>query len=220
MKRILLGILLTVLFYRSPKVDFSDKEINEYDKLFSDAVNGDGTVRYSSSFPKWRFIQYVSKHKDVLLHGSNNGSIQTFEPRKQTLYNGKFVEAVFATKDGIWPMFYAVLDKDKLQGGIRNGCFDIGQNRKFYYFSITRETRAHHPWTKGTLYFLPLDSFEKVSHETISFDEWISKNDVTPLAKLDVDVNDFYYHHKVAAHRDGESLYKTLFMYKMRSMFR
>lgn len=220
MKRFLLNILLTILFYRSPRSDFTEEEINAFDKLYSDAVNGDGVVRYSSKFPKWRFIQYVSKRKNVLLHGSNNGSIQTFEPRKQTLYNGELVEAVFATKDGIWPMFYAVLDKNKLQGSIRNGCLEVRGNRKFYYFSMTKETRANNPWTKGTLYFLPMDSFEKVSHETISFDEWISKTFVTPLAKLDVDVSDFYYHHKVTAHKDGESLYKTMFMYKLRSKFR
>jgi hypothetical protein len=48
------------------------------------------------------------------MHGSNNRHIVQFEPRKQTLFNGQYVEAVFATQDGIWAVFYAVFNRINL----------------------------------------------------------------------------------------------------------
>lgn len=215
-KNSMISILLKMLFYQGPNLDFSDDESGEYEKLFEDARHGDGVIRYASPYPKHRFIQYISKYKDVLVHGTNHGEITTFEPRKQTLYNGQQVEAVFASKDGIWPVFFAILDREKMYGSIRNGCFELNKINKYYFFSINQETHAHDPWTNGTIYFLPKTSFNKVGGGIVTFDEWISETSVVPLAKIDVEKEDFYFHHKVSVHKSVESLYKTWLLYKLR----
>lgn len=212
-------MLMTVLFYSSPKIVFSDREIDEFDRIFNAAKNGDGLIEYTSQFPKQRFILYIAIHKNVLLHGSNHNGITEFEPRRQTLYNGKYIDAVFATGDGIWPVFYAVLDKAKLIGNIRNGCLETRSGRKFYFFSITKETYRSNPWTKGMIYFLPRESFEKASKEVISFDEWISEVPVKPVARIEVDCTDFYFRERVAVHKAKEPLLKTWLLYKWRNLF-
>lgn len=210
---------MNLLFYRSPKVFFSDLEIGEYNSIFNDAINRDGLIDYTSRFPKQRFIQYISSNMNVLLHGSNNKTISEFEPRRQTLYNGKYVDAVFATKDGLWPVFYAVLDKDKLKGNFRNGCLETMNGNKFYFFSITQETYLNNPWTNGMIYFLPRESFSKASSEIVSFDEWISKEPVRPIARLEVDLIDFYFMDRITIHKFNEPLMKTWLLYKLRNTF-
>lgn len=219
MKTIIILIILKLLCYQSPKINFSDEEVLEYNKLFDRAINGNGLIRYASSFPKQRFIQYISRSRNVLLHGSNDRLINKFEPRRQTSYNGEYVEAVFATKDGIWPMFYAILNKSKLQGNIRNACLETRNGDKFYYFSINRESNINDPWADGMIYFLPSDTFYKASSGIVAFDEWVSKTPVIPLARIEVEVKDFYFHGKVSVHRSNEPLYKTWIMYKMRNNF-
>ncbi|MGM0884911.1 MAG: hypothetical protein ACQEXQ_28200 [Bacillota bacterium] len=219
MKTTIISIILKLLFYRSPRITFSNIEINEYNKLFDEAINKDGLVRYTSSFPKQRFIQYIARNKNVLLHGSNNRFIQKFETRRQTLYNGEYVNAVFATKDGIWPVFYAVLDKSKLHGNIRNACLEIRKGEKFHFFSISQESKFNNPWTNGMIYFLPINTFHKASNEIVSFDEWVSKVSVIPLARIEVEVKDFYFHTKVSVHKSNEPLYKTWIMHKIRNNF-
>lgn len=135
------------------------------------------------------------------------------------MYNGKYVEAVFATKDGIWPVFYSILDKDKLVGNIRNGCLETRSGKKCYFFSITKETYLNNPWTQGMIYFLPRESFDKASKEIISFDEWISEKLVKPLVRIEVDLIDFYFKDRVAVHKAKEPLLKTWLLYKMRNIF-
>ncbi len=217
MKNFLVSIILRLLFKSQPTITFSEQELNTYNQLYDEAINSDGVIRYAISYPKQRFIQYIAQSKNVVLHGSNNPSIDQFEPRRQTLYNGKYVEAVFATKDGIWPLFYAVFDKSKLLGNIRNACLVLNGTKKYYYFSITRESSQINPWTNGMIYFLPMDSFSKTSNEFVSFDEWISKVPVKPAARLEVDNVDFYFHSNVSTHKRNESIYKTWLLYKLRS---
>ncbi|MHA7966743.1 hypothetical protein ACX93W_21770 [Paenibacillus sp. CAU 1782] len=215
----MLNNIMKILFYSSPKVSFCDGEIDEFNAIFNAAINGDGLIEYTSHFPKQRFIQYIANNKNVLLHGSNQKSITEFEPRRQTLHNGNYVDAVFATMDGIWPVFYSVLDKGKLVGNIRNGCLETRSGRKFYFFSITKETYISDPWTKGMIYFLPRETFGRASNEIISFDEWISEQPVKPMAKIEVEWEDFYFRDRVAVHNVKESLIKTWLLYKMRNRF-
>lgn len=216
MKALLIALILKLLFYRSREMPFSDIEKNEYDKLYDEAIESDGIVRYTSSFPKHRFLQYIASNRNVLLHGSNNPSIQEFEPRQQTLYNGQLTNAVFATRDGLWAIFYAVFNKNKLAGNIRNACLQMKDGDKYYYFSITHETHQSNPWTEGTVYFLPDDTFIKSSNEMVSFDEWVSERPVRPLARIEIDISDFYFRDKVSVHNSQESLFKTWALYKFR----
>jgi len=195
----LVSLLMRTLFYRSPFPQFSPEEIEQFESIYTDAVSKQAHIIYSSSYPKHRFIQYIASAKPVVLHGSNNKTIAEFEPRRQTLYNGQYADAVFATKDGIWPLFYAVLDRRKVEGNIRNACFHVRNDRNtFYFFSLTTATLRQDPWVSGMIYFLPERSFERVSHSAVSFDEWISTTSVTPITKIEVEPEDFLFLPKVS----------------------
>src|SRR5690606_23650730 len=147
---------LRVLFYRAPRFIYSEEERAAYDRIFEEAVSQGGLILYNLPYPKQRFIQYVSETKNVVLHGSNQTQIEEFEPRKQTLYNGVMTQSVFATKDGVWPLFYAVLDRSKVAVNFRNGSLQAqGGRRGYHFYSLDVQTAEKNPWTTGMLYILP-----------------------------------------------------------------
>src|SRR5947209_16436409 len=60
---------------------------------------------------RWRFLCWATDYRGVFAHGSNNRGIQRFDPRPQTDWFGRVVNAVFAAKDGIYPMYFAIVDR-------------------------------------------------------------------------------------------------------------
>ena len=85
---------------------------------------------------------------EVLLHGSNSRTITRFEPRQQTSYHGAGVQAVFATTDPVWPLYFAVTDTERAWSRW-NMCLlpeRSGAARTRYFFSVGAEdfpVRAH-----------------------------------------------------------------------------
>ncbi|WP_442600693.1 hypothetical protein [Paenibacillus sp. KN14-4R] len=209
--------MIRLLLYKAPEFKFSNDEILEYERMFNDAFSQNGLIDHRCHYPKSRFIQYISTTKNVILHGSNKKDIEAFEPRRQTLFNGELTEAIFASRDGLWPVFYAVLDRKKVAKNFRNGSVSTRSSRgKYHFYSIDQYTAPKNPWTSGMIYFLPLDTFIKTSHGAIEFDEWISKVPVKPMIKIEVDPRDFYFIDKVSVHHDKESIVRTWLLYKLR----
>lgn len=189
-----------------------------FNHLYEAAIKSpDRQINYNLPIPKYKFLYYLSMNRPIVFHGSNYKYIQSFEPRKQTLYNGKPAIAVFASKDPIWPVFFATLQKDKLEGDIRNAALSTDGSKTFHFYSLTKETKLSHPWDSGMVYILPKDSFAYIGQGPFQFDEWISHEPVSPIAKLEVNPSDFYFYNKVATHRSGESIFKSWLFYKLRT---
>ena len=155
----------------------------------------------------------------IVLHGSNDGTIETFEPRTQTDWRGSETTAVFATTDPLLAIFFATLDRDVYRGSIRNGGFLVetptgGVDRR-NFFSIV-ETGATKPFTDGTVYLLPADAFEPAEWRTVGFDEWYCDRPVAPLASIDVTPEDFPADRYLATHREHESVYRSMLAYRWR----
>ncbi|MCR2821299.1 hypothetical protein [Lederbergia panacisoli] len=221
MKTILINILFRMLFFQLPKIKINEDEEKAFNHLFETSCNKvDKLIEYNLTSPKYKFLYYLTKNKRVVLHGSNQQEIHTFEPRKQTLYNGEMATAIFATKDPIWPIFYAILDKGKIVGNIRNGSVTTNGYESFHFYSLTKPTLKNQPWTTGMIYLLPDELFIKVSKGAIQFNEWISEKSVSPIAKIEVKPSDFYFLKKVASHRSDESIIKTWLLYKVKTLIK
>jgi hypothetical protein len=216
LKGTIVNSLMGCFFYRHDLPKFTRDEVQTFEAAYTHAINTGTSITYTGLYPKHRLIQYIAQHHSVLLHGSNHHHIQEFEPRRQTLYSGESVEAVFATRDGIWPVFYAVFDRSKLKGNFRNACFVVNESKRFYYFSLTRETLTVNPWTEGTVYFLPDQTFRKSGEGFIAFAEWVSHSPVKPLTQIQVEPNDFLYISQVAGHNGKESIVTSWLFYKLR----
>ncbi|WP_256762166.1 hypothetical protein [Cohnella sp. WQ 127256] len=213
----MISFILNLLFYQRSNSPFSSEENTEFEDMYIKSIQNTGIINYQSEFPKYRFIDYLIQEKSFVAHGSNNKDIELFETRKQTLYNGEFVNAIFATKDGIWSIFYATLDRSKVVNNFRNACLKTLKNKKYYFFSLTKKTLDKDPWTSGMIYLLSSELFEQTNKTRVHFDEWISKQEIKPVLRLDVSKDDFEYINKISTHKSKESIITTWLLYKVRT---
>jgi hypothetical protein len=189
---------------RRPPMPTDAATLAAFDALYDAAVTaGSGTpIDYRLPVPRWQFICHVADTRNVVLHGSGNAAIRVFEPR-QPVDNTEFGnrKAVYAASDGLWPMYFAILDRDRFQMSLINGAarplYEGGiLGEPYYFFSISEEVLPKAPWRRGTIYFLPRDSFEQqppmqFQGTPMAVAQWASPEPVVPLAKIEVGHEDF-----------------------------
>jgi len=165
--------------------------------------------------PRWQFLCWLTEQKGFLLHGSGDPNITCFEPRTPDDRSSEDFSrktAVFATDDGIWPIFYAVLDRTRfplrmLNGALRFRTASGDFSEMHYFFSVTASALERFPWREGVIYVLPRASFVQQApfvmkgHEVLG-PQWARFTPVRPLAKLRVLPEDFPFLFQVRAHDD------------------
>lgn len=203
---------LPAYFLRRPDMSLDTETRAAFDKLLVDAVEqGKGAeIQYALSNPKWQFLCYLCDTKGLLLHGSPNPSIEEFEPRKSNDID-EFGDrcGVYAASDGIWPIYFAIVDRERHVTSLVNAAFrvleDAGRSDPYYYFSINADALPHSPWRNGTIYVLPSGTFEQQPPEplrglTVQAEQWMSEVGVKPLAKMSVMPDDFPFLSQMRPH--------------------
>jgi hypothetical protein len=105
-------------------------------------------------------------------------------------------------------MFFAVVDRGRLDGTIRNGVMYVhdrhGEQLALYNFSINKDNLPERPFRTGALYLLPREAFDRelFGGEAPS-NEWVSLSPVRPAAHLVVDPDDFPFLTRIGGHDDG-----------------
>ena len=173
-----------------------------------------GWIAYELPYPKHAFVQYLTTRDLFIFHGSNNTEIETFVPVRKSMelrdQTGRGnLQAVYGTHDGLWAMFFAVVDRARLEGSIRNGVMYFndryGERLSVYNFSINQEQLAQRPYTEGALYLLPRDTFVRLKLTQESYaNEWASEQPVRPYAKLLLQPQDFPFLEQIGGHDDSQ----------------
>ena len=185
-----------------PPFEVSPEKHRAFEDLWQ-SINKGCLIDYSLSYPKWQFLTYLSDVKDLVLHGSQNHDISIIEPRQANdirAYSNQ--HAIYATTDGIWVIYFAILDRKKFpELSLFNSCLRARISAdKFsdpmYFFSITHSVLLQKPWCDGMVYILPRQSFEREASQQVQgveivFPHWISSVSVEPAAKLMVGPQDF-----------------------------
>lgn len=197
-----------------PPVRLEETQAAACDALLQQAIarGPDAWLDYTLPIPKWQFLCYVVQQHDLALHGSGNPAITLFEPRQsQDLEPFGAQNAVYAAADGVWPLYFAIVDRAQSRSLV-NACIypegpdgTLGTPR--YCFSISRDAMARRPYHDGTVYLLPRAPF--VRQPPIQFGEWrihtaqlAGLEPVTPLAKLRVTPEDFPFLAQMRVHDD------------------
>ena len=197
-------MLLPDYWLRRPKIELDSHTIADFDQLYT-RVKAGGTITridYSFSIPKWHFLCYLADEHGVVLHGTGDPHIQVFEPR-QSIDLSEFgaQTAVYAAGDGLWAMFFAILDRDHYPMATSNACIrlvdDTGQiSEPCYVFSISHTALRQQPWRIGTVYLLPGETF--INQPSLTFGSYevrvpqlASLVPVKPFAQLEVTPEDF-----------------------------
>jgi hypothetical protein len=195
----------------------SDPTVLEaFDRLFDSAVeHGLGTtIEYSLPQPRWQFICHIADTRQVVLHGSGDPGIAVFEPRQPddtTVFGNR--NAVYAASDGLWPMYFAILDRTNhkmsmINSSIRLVEADGSLSDPYYHFSISRDALEKRAFRRGVLYFLPRGSFVQQPPTTydgqiVHIAQWASLELVSALAKIEVGPEDFPLLNKLRGHDDS-----------------
>lgn len=201
----------------APDLELEAVEERAFGELWDEVVAGaDGRLIEPGSVT--RFVQWLMAKEAVIFHGSTNAGIEEFRPIRTSMElndeTGRGnLGAVYGTHDGLWAMFFAIVDRDAISGSIRNGVARFqrladGAPLDLYHFSVNQETLERGPLTSGCLYLMPMDRFRRLPFYPGGppSNEWACGRPVRPLARLTVQPEDFPFHDRIGVHDDGPLL--------------
>ena len=198
-----------------PPVVADPEAIEAFDALYDAAVatGPEAPIDYTLPWPRWQFIAHVSDTRGVVVHGSQNTAIELFEPRQSNdAHPFGDRAAVFGSTDGLWSMYYAILDRATfpmllLNAAVRLEGEDGELGEPLYFFSISDKALAQRPYAPGMIYFLPADGFESMApimagQTRVHGAQNASLSPVRPLARIAVDPEDFPFLVQMRGHDD------------------
>ena len=200
-------------YLRRPPLPREPALIAQFEALWAEIERSNTPLDLTDllSGPRWPFLAYLAEHKPVLFHGSGNPSLSKLVPRQASdIVEFGNQRAVYAASDGIWPIFYAILEREPQEVSLLNACFrqvkpDGSFSDPHYFFSIDDQTYLRQPWRTGTIYLLPREGFiaKPISYKrgmTLQIMEWASVHEVAPIARLTVGPQDFPFLNQVRSH--------------------
>jgi hypothetical protein len=155
-------------------------------------------IEYDVSAPKIAFLQWLRTNRPVVFHGSMRDDIDVLKPIRLSRDTGAFgdQQAVYASDDPVWAMYFAVLRKQGLRW-TKNSCSRVvgdGRDRlPRYAFAIDPEAPMDGRLGSGTIYVLPREAFQAEAPLLGVIDpcHLVAKGEVPVLAKLRVEPEDF-----------------------------
>ena len=197
-----------------PSVNFAEETQVAFDELFKTTLRSGGcpTIQYTLPWPKWQFLCYLADQHAIAMHGSGDPHIALFEPRQpHDLTEFGNQKAIYAAADGLWAMFFAIVDRDRV-GSVANACIQLADQSgalygPYYVFSVSQSALPSQPWHTGTVYLLPRSSFivqpsVTVGTHEVHIPQLASFAPVQPLAKLTVTPEDFPFLPQIRGHDD------------------
>jgi hypothetical protein len=196
-------------------MNLGSEETAAFDRLLAEVREAapNALIEYTLAAPKWQFLCHLADRHGLALHGTGDPSIGRFEPRRPNDLNEFGAQnAVYAARDGLWPMYYAVLDRVRFPMSLCNACIrivdDTGRaDEPRYFFAISDWALVHEPWRAGFVYLLPPATFVEQPPEP--FGRWrvlvpqlASHVAVEPLARLRVAPSDFPFLSQIRPHDD------------------
>ena len=196
-----------------PGVEPEPKVRAAFDRMWDAAVAaGDCPLVEVEPSLRWQFLCHLADARGAVLHGSGRPGIEEFEPRQALdLRDFGNQKAVYAAGDGIWAMFFAIVDRERIPS-VTNACIRLADaagnvSQPRYVFSISRSALPLRPWRSGTVYVLPGETFElqaplRFGEFEVHIPQLASPVAVRPLARVAVDPADFPFLSDIRGHDD------------------
>lgn len=207
-------MILPAYWLTRPSQSFDEAAQTAFDELLSTMLSMGGcpAIQYRLPWPKWQFLCHVADRHAIAMHGSGDPTIDLFEPRQSSdLSDFGNQKAIYAASDGLWAMFFAIIDRERVQS-ITNACVQLADESghlhgPYYVFSVSQSALPGAPWRTGTVYLLPRSTF--IPQPPISFGsltaqiaQLASLTAVRACAKLTVTPEDFPFLAQIRGHDD------------------
>lgn len=194
------GFMNNTFERKSPEVEAMERDhdfeqlINSYEQDKSEAGQ---YIEYNLPYPKELFLKYLTEKKDFLLHGSGE-DFDTLEPQQANDAHKESgnKKAVYAVTDTVFPIFYAIKDRGKINGSVTSGRTEK-DGTVTYEFGMPKSAIEQNPYKDGVIYILNKSDFTPEYDDGEPSNEWTSAHPVKPWAKLKVTPEDFQYMDKV-----------------------
>jgi hypothetical protein len=171
---------------------------------------GDADAIAQAPLPRVEFLRWLADHRPVLFHGSGRDDLHVLEPIRLSRDTREFgdQQAVFATSDPVWAIYFAVLRRHR-PFGTQNGSLGVAGDAVYprrYHFSVRRPLDIASRFGPGSLYVLPRGPFSAEPPYLGVFDtaQWVSPLPVKPHARIDVTPDDFPFLDSVVSHRNRD----------------
>ena len=177
----------------------------------------EGFMSAPSQYPTHLFVRWLMEKEAFIFHGSNRLDIESFQPVRESMEianrggHGN-LGAVYGTHDALWAMFFAIVDRARARGSIRNGVATYtstgGASVDLYQFSIEHQSLRENPFQSGALYILPRDRFERIPLYPGGppTNEWACFETIQPIASISVEPQDFPFLDEIGGHNDDDLL--------------
>jgi hypothetical protein len=161
-------------------------------------------------------LRWIAQERGLLFHGSGRGDLERLEPIRLTRDASAFgdQQAVFASNDPVWAIYFATLQRGGGLRGTRNVSYGLGEDLypRWYYFSHNEGADDRGRFGAGWLYVLSRTPFvrEPPIWHLLDAGQWASPTPVIAEARVEVTAQDFPFADNVFPHRLDERVVTTL----------
>lgn len=172
--------------------------------------------------PAFTYLSWLAAHQPVLFHGTKRGALTELGTARESSDVSVFgnQQAVFASDDPVWAMFFAVVNRGPALTSMRNGSVStVGSpDRRHYYFSVNERPGDDAVLGPGWIYVLPRAGFraEPAHFGVLYTSHWVSERLVRPLFRIAVSEADFPFAPRIGRHHPEESMLRTLWKARRR----
>jgi hypothetical protein len=168
--------------------------------------------------PRLDFIRWLAQSRPVVFHGSPRDDLSVLsterKSRDATAWGNQ--QAVYASTDPVWAIYFACLRRDGGWKGTKNGSMGKAGGPLYprrYFFLHNRGSASPDRFGPGSLYLLSPSTFvaDEPLAGAIDTAHLVSREPVKPLARLDVTPDDFPFVDRIRYYRDGEPNWVSLF---------
>jgi hypothetical protein len=168
--------------------------------------------------PRLDFLRWLAESRPVVFHGSPRDDLSVLsterKSRDATAWGNQ--QAVYASTDPVWAIYFACLRRDGGWKGTKNGSMGRAGGPLYprrYFFLHNRGSASPDRFGPGSLYLLSPRTFvaDEPLAGAIDTAHLVSREPVKPLARLDVTPDDFPFADRIRYYRDGEPNWVSLF---------
>jgi hypothetical protein len=159
------------------------------------------------------FLRWLAENRPVVFHGSPRGDLTELSTERKSTDTTQWghQQAVYASSDPVWAIYFACLRRDGGWTGTRNGSMGRAGGPLYprrYFFVHNRGSASPDRFGPGSLYLLPPDSFvaDKPIAGAVDTAHLVSHTPVKPLARIDVTPEDFPFCDRIGYYRSREPI--------------